>query len=149
MGAIRDELKAKEAVKEAAQRKRGTALWSATSCSFVLTNISTICHADKLEDAKAKAAIKAQIEADKRERAEKAAREKALRQGAQLPSTEAPSASAVPSSTAGKDYKETRLQVLVIFIFILIKTTSRSPLFTMGLSDSFGLWWAALHNHTS
>ena len=69
---------------------------------------------DKIEDAKAKAAIKAQIEADKRERAEKAAREKALRQGTQLPASQPPLALAASasSSTAGKDYKETRLQVL-------------------------------------
>ena len=70
---------------------------------------------DKIEDAKAKAAIKAQIEADKRERSEKAAREKALRQGAQLPASQSPLASAASSSTSGKDYKETRLQVLYIY----------------------------------
>jgi UBX domain-containing protein 1/4 len=69
--------------------------------------------ADKIEDAKAKAAIKAQIEADKRERAEKAAREKALRQGAQSLPSQPSSAPPVSSSTSGKDYKETRLQVLI------------------------------------
>jgi hypothetical protein len=36
---------------------------------------------EKLDDAKARARIKAQVEADKRERAEKAARENALREG--------------------------------------------------------------------
>ncbi|KAF8484181.1 ubiquitin-related domain-containing protein [Gautieria morchelliformis] len=88
MGAIKEDLKAKEAIKEAAQRKK-----------------------DKIEDAKAKAAIKAQIEADKRERAEKAAREKALRQGAQPLPSQPSSAPPASSSTAGKDYKETRLQI--------------------------------------
>ncbi|KAF8576856.1 hypothetical protein K439DRAFT_1649205 [Ramaria rubella] len=78
MGAIKEDLKAKEAIKEAAQRKK-----------------------DKLEDVKAKAAIKAQIEADKRERAEKAAREKALRQGTQLPQSQAPSTSVIRLASGG------------------------------------------------
>lgn len=75
---------------------------------------------EKIEDAKARAAIKAQIEADKRERAEKAAREKALREGKTLPessgSSSTPAAAARPgggaaATTAGKDFKETRLQI--------------------------------------
>lgn len=76
---------------------------------------------EKIEDAKARAAIKAQIEADKRERAEKAAREKALREGKSLPESSAsssstPAAAARPgggaaATTAGKDFKETRLQI--------------------------------------
>lgn len=40
---------------------------------------------DKLEDAKAKAAIKAQIEADKAERKARAEREKAIRSGQPIP----------------------------------------------------------------
>jgi UBX domain-containing protein 1/4 len=76
--------------------------------------------ADKIEDAKAKAAVKAQIEADKRQRAEKAAREKALREGKPEPvrsastSTASPLASpteATSAGIAGKDFKETRLQI--------------------------------------
>lgn len=76
---------------------------------------------EKLEDAKARAAIKAQIEADKKARAEKAAREKALREGRAYPesSTSAqpaagPSPSASASATsglAGRDYPQTRLQI--------------------------------------
>lgn len=64
--------------------------------------------------------MKAQIEADKKARAEKAAREKALREGkpipeAAQPSTSAPAAAAAASAPktglAGKDYPETRLQI--------------------------------------
>ena len=72
---------------------------------------------EKLEDAKARAAIKAQIEADKRARAEKAAREKALRDGASIPmeSSAGPGASSTPvqppPTVSGKDFKETRLQI--------------------------------------
>lgn len=82
----------------------------------------SLCRAEKLEDAKARAAIKAQIEADKKARAEKAAREKALREG--RPITDSMIASAAPSTSAvataaasaapkgaGKDYPETRLQI--------------------------------------
>jgi len=71
---------------------------------------------DKIEDAHAKAAIKAQIEADKKARAEKFAREKAIRDGQPVPdnaaSTSAAAVVAAPSSgVAGKDFKETRLQI--------------------------------------
>jgi len=79
---------------------------------------STLFFLEKIEDAKAKAAIKAQIEADKKARAEKAAREKALRDGQPLPEASGsanPShpaaATASTSGTAGKDFKETRLQI--------------------------------------
>ncbi|KAH7910069.1 ubiquitin-related domain-containing protein [Hygrophoropsis aurantiaca] len=90
---IKEELKAKELIKEAEQRRR-----------------------DKIEDAKAKAAIKAQIEADKRARAEKAAREKALREGQPIvdsPSTSTPAVAqaSTTSNVAGKDFKDTRLQI--------------------------------------
>lgn len=69
--------------------------------------------AEKLEDAKARARVKAQIEADKRERAEKAAREKALREGATLPPEPATTSTPVPPkpAVAGKDFPETRLQI--------------------------------------
>ncbi|KAL1707907.1 ubiquitin-related domain-containing protein [Schizophyllum commune] len=91
---IREELKVKEAQKEAEAKRR-----------------------EKIEDQKARAAIKAQIEADKKARAEKAAREKALREG--RPIVDAPAGPSVPvaaaksaqAGVAGKDYKETRLQI--------------------------------------
>jgi len=93
---IKEDLKAKEIVKEAEQRRR-----------------------DKIADAKAKAAVKAQIEADKKARAERFAREKALREGRPIvdaPSTSAPSApvaaaSSASSGVAGKNFKDTRLQI--------------------------------------
>ena len=72
---------------------------------------------EKVEDAKARAAIKAQIEADKKARAEKAAREKALREGktytesAPAASSSAPAAASASSGVAGKDYPQTRLQI--------------------------------------
>ncbi|KAK7437387.1 hypothetical protein VKT23_018632 [Stygiomarasmius scandens] len=96
MNKIKEELKAKEAIKEAEQRRK-----------------------DKIEDAKARAAIKAQIEADKKARAEKAAREKALREGRPItdapgtagPANPGPAAAAASSGVAGKDYAETRLQI--------------------------------------
>ena len=74
---------------------------------------------EKIEDAKARAAIKAQIEADKKARAEKAARGKALREGkpfpdsgaaAPAPAAAAPSTSAT-AGVAGRDYPQTRLQI--------------------------------------
>ncbi|EIW75184.1 hypothetical protein CONPUDRAFT_159317 [Coniophora puteana RWD-64-598 SS2] len=100
---IKEDLKAKEIEKEIEQRRR-----------------------DKVEDAKARAAIKAQIEADRIARAERTAREKALREGREI--VDAPSsASSAPqvrpggpaaaaattssSGVAGKDFKETRLQI--------------------------------------
>lgn len=71
---------------------------------------------EKAEDARARAAIKAQIEADKRERAEKAAREKALREGKSVPEASAstpaaPMAAPSAAAVAGRDFKETRLQI--------------------------------------
>jgi hypothetical protein len=70
---------------------------------------------DKIADAKAKAAVKAQIEADKKARAEKAAREKALRDGQPVidsssstgPSRPAPATTTLPK----KDFAETRLAI--------------------------------------
>lgn len=70
---------------------------------------------EKIDDAKARARVKAQIEADKRERAEKAAREKALREGATLPQQVEPAttsaAAPLKPAVAGKDFPETRLQI--------------------------------------
>ncbi|KDQ61906.1 hypothetical protein JAAARDRAFT_150857 [Jaapia argillacea MUCL 33604] len=100
MGKIKEDLQAKQLAKEAEQKKR-----------------------EKIEEAKARAAIKAQIEADKRERAVKAAREKALRDGQPITDatgyTPAPAAASSSSSAAGppaekvsgRDFKETRLQI--------------------------------------
>jgi len=95
MNKIKEDLKVKQAMKEAEQKKK-----------------------DKIEDARAKAAIKAQIEADKKARAEKFAREKALRDGQPEPdssagvsSVPAPVPAAPVGGIAGKDFKETRLQI--------------------------------------
>ncbi|KAI9458407.1 hypothetical protein BJY52DRAFT_1186888 [Lactarius psammicola] len=70
---------------------------------------------EKEDDKKALAAIKAKIEADKRERAQKAAQEKALREGAAPPadaaSSSATSAAPATASIPGREFKETRLQI--------------------------------------
>ena len=68
---------------------------------------------EKLDDTKAWAQIKAQIEANKQERAEKAAREKALREGAPFPEEPATSSAAAPPKPAvtGNHFPETRLQI--------------------------------------
>ncbi|EIW59780.1 uncharacterized protein TRAVEDRAFT_28791 [Trametes versicolor FP-101664 SS1] len=88
---IREEMQQKELLKEAEKKRK-----------------------EKLDDAKARAAVKAQIEADKKARAEKAAREKALREGKTY-TEQSTSAAAAGASTApkpaGKDYPETRLQI--------------------------------------
>ncbi|KAJ9091290.1 hypothetical protein QFC21_007075 [Naganishia friedmannii] len=98
---IRQQLAIKEMEKEAAAKKK-----------------------EKLDDARAKAAIRAQIEADKKARAEKAARDKAIREGRDVPMTAADGAVAMAGTGAaraaaaasgagvkGSEYKETRLQV--------------------------------------
>ncbi|TFL03799.1 DNA-binding protein [Pterulicium gracile] len=88
MTQIREDLQAKEIMKEQEQKRR-----------------------DKIEDAKAKAAVKAQIEADKKARVEKAAREKALREGR---SVEATPAAAIPkpaAATSSSNAKEARIQI--------------------------------------
>jgi len=106
---IKEDLKLKEAIKEAEAKKRGICLYGRTSDGLLIS-----C-SEKIEDAKAKAAVKAQIEADKKARAEKAAREKALRDGQPVPE---PSSSVGPSrpapastSVAKKDFPETRLAI--------------------------------------
>ncbi|KAF7985786.1 hypothetical protein HWV62_413 [Athelia sp. TMB] len=97
MNQFKEDLKLKQALKDAEQKKK-----------------------EKIDDAKAKAAIKAQIEADKKARAEKFAREKAIRDGQPIPGEGVPSSSsAAPAAAAakpaagvaGKDFKETRLQI--------------------------------------
>lgn len=110
---IKEDLKAKEIVKEAEQRRRGN--MSSHLLLFVQLTTST----DKIEDAKAREAVRAQIEADKKSRAEKAAREKALREGRPIVDDPAASSSAAPAASgassggavAGKDFKDTRLQI--------------------------------------
>lgn len=71
--------------------------------------------AEKIEDAKARAAVKAQIEADKKARAAKAAAEKAAREGRIIPEAPSSSAAVAPSkpaaATPGADRKDTRLQI--------------------------------------
>jgi len=102
VGKMKEDMEAKEAIKEADRKKR-----------------------EKLEDQRARAAIKAQIEADKKERAEKSAREKAIRDGnapAVVAATTAKPSSAVKSS----ENPETRLQV----------RTSKGPITKTFPSDS-------------
>ncbi|GAA6036175.1 hypothetical protein JCM8097_006816 [Rhodosporidiobolus ruineniae] len=94
----REELKVKEAQREAEKRRK-----------------------EKADDIAARNRIKAQIEADKQARAEKAAREKALREGrnpdlaaSSVPSTAAAQPSTSSSSTGGgekKTYDSARLQI--------------------------------------
>lgn len=109
LNVLKEELKVKEAMKEAEAKRR-----------------------EKIEDQKARAAIKAQIEADKKARAEKAAREKALREGQAIVDNNAgPSQSpAAIAARAGpsKDAKETRLQIRL--------STGGAPLMTTLSSDA-------------
>ena len=102
-------------IKEAENKRRGNHE-SAAIVPDAAHPLRTI--AEKLEDAKARAAIKAQIEADKKARHEKAAREKALREGRPIidstpsaPTTSPAAAVASTSGIAGRDYPQTRLQI--------------------------------------
>src|SRR5258707_774808 len=99
--------------KDLEQRRRGTCC---ISCPAVAHPIYFL--PDKIEDAKAKAAIRAQIEADKKARAERTAKEKALREGKIWTDTGAvdapeikPALPITASGTKGAEYKDTRLQV--------------------------------------
>ncbi|KAF9006205.1 DNA-binding protein [Cyathus striatus] len=108
MNKIKEDLKVKEAIKEAEARKR-------------------------VKDARARAAVKAQIEADKKARAEKAAREKALRDGNPLPRSATPVETTTPTAVAAaaggaREYKETRLQIRM--------STGGSPYTTTLSSDA-------------
>jgi len=87
---------------------------------------------EKIDDARARAAVKAQIEADKKARAEKAALEKAIREGradtgVTIP-VDVPKPAAVASNTAGRDFKDTRLQIRM--------STGGAPLTTTLTSDA-------------
>lgn len=94
MGQIKEDMQAKQIAKEAEEKRL-----------------------EKVADAKARAAVKAQIEQDKRERARRAAEEKARREGRAVDAAPAPapaasaSASTAGSSVAGRDFKDTRLQI--------------------------------------
>ena len=108
MNKIKEDLKLKEAIKEAEAKKRGIYLCWRTSDHLLISRL------EKIDDAKARAAVKAQIEADKRARAEKAAREKALRDGQPVPessSSTGPSRPAASTTVAKKDFAETRLAI--------------------------------------
>ncbi|KDN42782.1 hypothetical protein RSAG8_06536, partial [Rhizoctonia solani AG-8 WAC10335] len=111
IGSIKEDLQLKEAEKEARQRKQ-----------------------DKVDDAKAKAAVRAQIEADKKVRAEKAAKEKALREGReyQQPPVSgvggATSTSAAAPGAKSSESPTTRLQIRL--------ASGGAPLTTTLTSDS-------------
>jgi hypothetical protein len=96
----------KESLKDMEKKKQGT---------YPPTSFTRYPEQDieKLDDAKAQAHIKAQIETDKREQAEKAVREKALREGAPLPKEPATTSAAAPLKlvVAGKDFPETMWQI--------------------------------------
>lgn len=112
MGLAREELQKKEAIKDQ-QRK---AAEKKADVSYKLTTEtypSTILTLTLFPQLEAKARVKAQIEADKRERAEKAARDKALREGkTDVATTPAnvprPAAAAAPSASTSN---EARLRV--------------------------------------
>ncbi|BEJ12024.1 hypothetical protein CspHIS471_0204840 [Cutaneotrichosporon sp. HIS471] len=90
-GRVKEEMEAKELERDAARKR-----------------------ADKIADQKARAAVKAQIESDKRERAAKAAAEKAAREGRPPPGPTAADAPPKPSAmAAGKSSEapQTRLQI--------------------------------------
>jgi len=91
LGQLKEDMERKQALKDAEEKKK-----------------------EKLEDARAKAAVKAQIEADKKARAEKFAREKALRHGQEIVDAPAPApvaSSSAATGVASKEFKETRLQI--------------------------------------
>lgn len=107
IGKLREELKAQESIKEMEKKKRGKYPQTTPESADPEAGL------EKADEAKARAIVKAQIEADKKERAEKAAREKALREGVALPQEPATTSVAAPPkpTVAGKDFPETRLQI--------------------------------------
>lgn len=109
MNKIKEDLRLKEAMKEANAKKRGIYLCWRTSDDLLISCL------EKIEDAKAKAAVKAQIEADKKARAEKAAREKAIRDGQPVLDSSSSTGSSRPAPTSvtvpKKDFAETRLAI--------------------------------------
>lgn len=123
MNKIRNDWEVTQAMREAEQKKKGFypsyhSLYLCITWDLIIFLVQFLSPPDKIEDARAKAAIKAQIEADKKARAEKFAREKALRDGQPVPDTSssagtssAPASAASVGGVAGKDFKETRLQI--------------------------------------
>ena len=116
---IKDDLKNKQILKDLEAKRRGSSHFPPPhllrSLSLYHRNASFI---EKENDKKAHAAVKAQIEADKRDRAQKAAQEKALREGGTLaiaptsaPAPAAAAAAPATSSIPGREFKETRLQI--------------------------------------
>ena len=108
MNKIKEDLKLKEALKEAEAKKRGIILCWTSSDGLLISRL------EKVADAKARAAVKAQIEADKKARAEKAAREKALRDGQPIidsSSSTGPSRPAPATTLPKKDFAQTRLAI--------------------------------------
>jgi hypothetical protein len=85
---------------------------------------------EKENDKKSLATIRAQIEVDKRERAQKAAQEKVLRDGTSTaPGADAATASAAAPATSslpGREFSETRLQIRLTSGGAPITTTLRS-----------------------
>lgn len=76
----------------------------------------TLHNTEKVEDARARAAVKAQIEADRKALAEKKAMEKAIREGRldETAPVEVPKPAVTATAaagTAGRDFKDTRLQI--------------------------------------
>jgi hypothetical protein len=130
MNQLREEIQVREAQKEAEAKKRGTRNHKLASRSYTYLPTRRL---EMAEEARAKAAVKAQIEADKKARAEKAAMEKALREGRAPPGANAPvnvpkPAAAAAAGTAGRDFKDTRLQIRM--------STGGSPLTTTLSSDA-------------
>jgi hypothetical protein len=129
---IKEDLKNKQILKDIEAKRRGTCRaprTHPTSLFFLKNDTMIMCHtiifAEKEDEKRARAAIKAQIEADKRERAQKAAQEKALREGnpadpaasaaattsSSAPATAVPVATTPSTSVPGREFKDTRLQI--------------------------------------
>ena len=114
---IKEDLKNKQILKDLAAKRRGSSHPLRPGSPKRETMIIVIFFSEKEDEKKALAAIKAQIEADKRERAQKAAQEKALREGAPPPadiagtSAPPPAPPTVAASIPGREFKETRLQI--------------------------------------
>ena len=117
---IKEDLKNKQLLKDLEAKRRGSS--HSPLLRLYHRNASFI---EKENDKKALATIKAQIEADKRDRAQKAAQEKALREGgtaaaaaaaassssASAPAVAAAAPAPATSSIPGREFKETRLQI--------------------------------------
>lgn len=119
MGLAREELKKKEALKDqqrkTAERKADVSVRIGILYSLVTERLLSAHPNDRihLEQMEARARVKAQIEADKRERVEKAAREKALREGkVDVATSAAPTKPlTAPSSSSEFNASEARLRV--------------------------------------